>query len=69
MITRKQLITRTLALTALLCLAPVAFGGSAADGVGTDLVRASEACAAGDECCYEPFSFCGERPNMAACNR
>lgn len=69
MATPKQLITRSLIVATLLCLAPATFGGSAVDGVGKELVGVSEACAEADECCPELFSYCGERPNMTACIR
>ena len=69
MVTRKQQIARALSLTAVLCLAPVTFGGPAVDGTGTELVGTSEACAAGNDCCYELYSLCGEELNMAGCSR
>jgi hypothetical protein len=69
MVTRIQLIIRSIALATLLCLAPVSFGGTASDGVGTTMVRPNEACAEGEECCNELFSFCGEKPNMTPCKK
>jgi len=69
MVTRKRQITRALALAAILCLAPITFGGTGPDGAGADLVGTSVACAAGNDCCFELYSLCGDRPNMAACSR
>lgn len=69
MVNLKPQITRALALSALLCLAPITFGSPGPEGSGPKLVVASEACAAIDDCCFELYSLCGDRPNMAACGR
>ncbi len=63
---RFRLITRSLALASLLSLTPVSFGQTASNGVAANIVR-SEACAEGEDCCSELFSFCGDRPNMTPC--
>lgn len=62
-----RLITRSFTLATLLSLAPVGFGETAPTGSDKHIVR-SEACAEGEDCCYELFSFCDGKPNMTPCS-
>jgi hypothetical protein len=66
MSTRHQTLLRSLALTVVLSVAPVSFAGLHS-GSGSDLLSRNAACAEEDKCCFEPFSLCGDRPNLAAC--